>query len=77
MIRGVKLCKQPPRISYMLFADDSYMYCKVNEDDAMNVVRLLHKFEYASGKKVNLLKSSLFFSTNVSRQYRVHLCNVL
>lgn len=57
----------------MLFADDSYLYYKASEEEAaMKMLRLLQTFENASGKKVNLLKSLVSFSTNVT-----HLCNVL
>lgn len=34
-------------------------------NEATNMMRLLHTFERASGQKVNVMKSSAFFSTNV------------
>lgn len=56
-IQGIKVCRHAPRISHMLFADDSYLYCKANEEDAMRVLNLLQTFDKASGQKVYLLKS--------------------
>uniref|UniRef100_A0A803QG53 Reverse transcriptase domain-containing protein n=1 Tax=Cannabis sativa TaxID=3483 RepID=A0A803QG53_CANSA len=44
----------------MLFADDSFLYCKVNREEAQQVLELLNAFERASGQKVNLV----FFSSN-------------
>lgn len=63
-IQGVKVCKRAPSITHMLFADDSYLYCKAGESEAQRMMEILSKFELASGKKVNRSKSSVFFSTN-------------
>lgn len=49
----------------MLFADDCYLYCNASDVEAENMSRLLQVFEQASGQKVNLIKSVIFFSTNV------------
>lgn len=44
-ITGVKICKQAPTITHMLFADDSYVYCKANKEETVNVLKLLNMFE--------------------------------
>lgn len=61
----------------MLFADDSYLYCNANEEEADHMRRLLQEFEQASGQKVNLTKSVVFFSTNVQQEERNQLCSRL
>ncbi|KAL8128040.1 hypothetical protein AgCh_014833 [Apium graveolens] len=48
--------------------DDVYFY---------QVLDLLNEFEIASGQKVNLLKSSVLFSTNVIPDNRDHICQIL
>lgn len=64
-------------ITHMLFADDSYIYCKDNVQEASKVSNLLNVFEKATGQKVNTSKSSIFFSTNIIDSYRKELCDVL
>ncbi|XP_060969497.1 uncharacterized protein LOC115713198 [Cannabis sativa] len=44
--------------------DDRFLYCKANREEAQRVLELLNTFEQASGQKVNLNKSSVFFSSN-------------
>ncbi|KAL8107925.1 hypothetical protein AgCh_024360 [Apium graveolens] len=50
---------------------------KANEKEAYQVLDLLNEFEIASGQKVNLLKSSVFFSTNIIPDNRDHVCQIL
>uniref|UniRef100_A0A803NGT2 Reverse transcriptase domain-containing protein n=1 Tax=Cannabis sativa TaxID=3483 RepID=A0A803NGT2_CANSA len=76
-IRGCKVANRAPVISHMLFADDSYVYCRANENEASNVIQLLSIFENASGQTVNFDKSSLFFSSNTLPTVRSLICNVM
>lgn len=77
LIQGVRICRRAPVISHMLFADDSYVFCKASEIEAANMVSLLRKFELASGQQVNLGKSYIFFSSNVSEAIKREICGVL
>lgn len=76
-IHGIKVCRNAPSINHMLFADDSYLYCRANEEEGMKISDLLQIYDAASGQKVNLQKSSIFFSSNVIESNRVDLCNSL
>lgn len=40
-INGVKICRQTPVISHILFADDRYFYCKVGSSETRRVLNLL------------------------------------
>uniref|UniRef100_A0A803NSB0 Reverse transcriptase domain-containing protein n=1 Tax=Cannabis sativa TaxID=3483 RepID=A0A803NSB0_CANSA len=66
LIHGCKVVNGAPKVSHMLFADDSYLYCKTTLQEANRIRELLHQFECASGQKVNLGKSSIFYSTKYS-----------
>uniref|UniRef100_A0A803PL05 Reverse transcriptase domain-containing protein n=1 Tax=Cannabis sativa TaxID=3483 RepID=A0A803PL05_CANSA len=76
-IRGCKVANGAPTISHMLFADDSYLYCRANEREATNVIRLLKIFEEASGQVVNFNKSSIFYSNNTTQNTRDHICHLM
>lgn len=76
-LHGIKICRQAPIVSHMLFMDDSYVYCKARKEEAIKVLELLHIYEKESGQKVNLEKSSVFFSTNVISYNRSMICHEL
>lgn len=64
-------------VSHMLFADDSYLYCKAHVEEAWKIMELLEIYERESGQKVNLGKSSIFFNTNVIPHNRSMICQGL
>lgn len=43
----------------------------------MKVLNLLQMFEKAAGQKINRSESSIFFSTNIIRSNRQHVCQML
>lgn len=76
-LHGVKISRKAPAISHMLFADDTYFYCRANKEEARRVVELLSVYERASGQKINSSKSSVFFSSNTIQYNKTDLCNEL
>lgn len=60
LLLGVSVSRGVPVISYMLFADDSYIYYNANVEEASQVISLFCCFERALGQHVNLLKSLAF-----------------
>lgn len=59
-VHGIKVCRKAPMVTHMLFADDSYLFCKADSSEAMKMVELLSVYERASGQQVNKDKSSIF-----------------
>ncbi|XP_060960022.1 uncharacterized protein LOC133030933 [Cannabis sativa] len=77
LLKGCKVANGALVISHMLFADDSYVYCRANERETSNVLRLLQLFEAATGQQVNFTKSSIFFSSNTPLIIRERMCSMM
>ncbi|KAL8092159.1 hypothetical protein AgCh_034453, partial [Apium graveolens] len=76
-ITGVKICRKAPVISHMLFADDSYLFCKANSEEALRMRDLLEIYERATGQQVNKSKCTVFYSSNVLQYNREPVGQIL
>ncbi|KAL0457897.1 UNVERIFIED_CONTAM: putative mitochondrial protein [Sesamum latifolium] len=63
-LRGVVVCRTAPKISHLLFADDTLISCSTTRNSMRCVLRILETYEKAAGQKVNVQKSSVAFSPN-------------
>uniref|UniRef100_A0A803QIG7 Reverse transcriptase domain-containing protein n=1 Tax=Cannabis sativa TaxID=3483 RepID=A0A803QIG7_CANSA len=77
LLQGCRVANGALSISHMLFIDDSYLFCQASSGAASNVRTLLHSFEMTSGQKVNVTKSSIFFSPNTDLLLRNKICSTL
>lgn len=64
-LHGIKLSTYCPPVHHLLFADDSLLLCKANLEKANTITECLKAYEGASGQAINLLKSSIIFSSKV------------
>ena len=63
-IRGVSSCPAGPRVSHLLFADDSLVFCTATISECVRIQSLLYQYEQASRQSVNRGKTDIFFSSN-------------
>ena len=61
-IHGFSLCRRGPKLTHLLFVDDSLLFCKATMEECGKVLNMLSDYEDASGQKINKSKTTLFFS---------------
>ena len=66
-IRGVSICRSGPRLTHLLFADDSLIFCGANDNECQKLMEILAKYEQASGQQINRSKTTPFFSKSMSQ----------
>ncbi|KAL0413689.1 UNVERIFIED_CONTAM: hypothetical protein Sradi_1570600 [Sesamum radiatum] len=69
-LQGVAVCRQAPRDSHLLFADDSLIFCQATIDTALCILEVLGIFGRAAGQKINFNKSSVVFNRNTEASLR-------
>jgi len=76
-IQGHRICVGAPRISHLLFADDSIFFCKASAPQAVAVKEVLGLYERASGQTVNVQKSNVVFAKGVPTSRREEILIIL
>ncbi|XP_018474082.1 uncharacterized protein LOC108845359 [Raphanus sativus] len=69
-LQGVRVARGSPRVSHLLFADDTMFFCQSNEASCSTLMRILSDYEGASGQKINSHKSSITFSKKTPQDRR-------
>ena len=64
-IHGYSLCRRGPKLTHLLFADDSLIFCRATLEECNKVMDILRVYEEASGQKINRSKTPLFFSNSI------------
>ena len=65
-IHGFSLCRRGSKLTHLLFADDSLLFCRITVEECVNVLKILEAYERASSQKVIRDKTTLFFSRSTS-----------
>ncbi|KAG8640984.1 hypothetical protein MANES_13G093526v8 [Manihot esculenta] len=63
-LRGLVVSMHGPSVSYLLFVNDSILFSHASMEEARIIKQNLEQYSRASGKSINLNKSSLVFSPN-------------
>jgi hypothetical protein len=61
-LNGIKVAPTTPAVNHLLFADDSLLFFKASSEGASEMKKVLTKYCDASGQRINMDKSSIFFS---------------
>ena len=76
-IEGVRVCRNAPSVSHLLFADDSLILMKANMTNATSLRQALDQYCASSGQLVSQSKCSIFFSPNVDPDLKAEICTEL
>ena len=76
-LNGISICRGAPRITHLFFTDDSLLFCRANGTEFSKLKEILSMYELASGQKINIDKSSIFFSPNTSQELKDEIINIL
>lgn len=76
-IHGVRVCRRAQSISHLMFADECILFFKAEIEESNHIVNIMHTFEAASGQVINLSKSCINFSRNVSPSIQADISSSL
>ena len=64
-------------MTHLFFADDNILFCKATPIECQVLKSILRRYEEASGQKINIDKSSVFFSPNTNHDTKNEIFNIL
>ena len=77
ILRAFALCRNGPRLTHLLFADDSLLFCRATNQECSNILEILEVYGRCSGQQINRNKTTIFFSKLTSEEKREHIKQVL
>jgi hypothetical protein len=76
-IDGIRVYKNAPSFSHLLFIDDSLILMKGDMTNATSLQQVLDTYCDNSGKMGSLAKSSIYFSPHTNVVMRAEICETL
>ena len=76
-MEGIRVCRNAPSVSHLLFADDSLILMRADVLNATSLQQVLDTYCASSGQMVSLAKSSIFFSPNTSVVSKAEISQIL
>lgn len=65
-LHGTRVCRLAPLINHLLFADDSFLFCKATLAEAHKIKEILLFYQNAYGQALNFGKSAITFYSQFS-----------
>lgn len=69
-LHGISVAPTAPTISHLFFADDTILFTKATPNECLHIMHILRVYEHASGQRINLQKTVITFSPNMSQSIR-------
>lgn len=76
-IHGISIATNAPAISHVLYDDDSILFCRAKQEEATAIMQIPKTYQTASGQQVNMEKSEMIFSSNISMDYMKSFQDIL
>ncbi|KAL0411063.1 UNVERIFIED_CONTAM: hypothetical protein Slati_3696000 [Sesamum latifolium] len=76
-LQDVAVAQHVPRISHLLFADDTLIFSQASEEALGCIKRILEQLEQAFRLKINLDKLAMVFSRNVPQAHHTSFATIL
>ncbi|GER55378.1 heat stress transcription factor A-7b [Striga asiatica] len=75
--KDTRIAKDGPQLTHLLFADDLLILCKAEMSQANKILHILQDYSHFTCQRVNIEKSSIYFSRNTTPDVQDRCCQIL
>ena len=72
-IRGYSLSRNSPRLTHLVFADDSLLFCRSTIQECQKILDILDTYGRCSSQQINKNKTTILFSKSIDEGTRDHI----
>lgn len=76
-ISPIKVTRNAPGVSHLLFADDSLLFFKADQSQAVQMKQVLENFCRGTGMLINPAKCSILFNKRCPENSQIHISSTL
>ncbi|GAA0139421.1 hypothetical protein LIER_35086 [Lithospermum erythrorhizon] len=76
-LTGLKIRRGSPSVSHILFAEDTFVFCRATVEEGETFMQILEDYELASGHKVNVEKTTVSFERRTRGRSREAVMRIL
>lgn len=76
-ISGLMFTRRSPKLSHLLFVDDTMILTKADDGEAYEVLSILNLYSWISGQRINSAKSSIIFGGVVQHRLKETIGDIL
>ena len=69
-MHGVSICRRAPKVSHLLFVDDSLLICQASREEVQAIKDIMQLYATTLGQCINFMKSSIYFSSNTGANHK-------
>ena len=74
---GYSLCKNGPKLTHLLFANDSLLFCRATPQECEKVLEILDTYSQGSGQHINKSKTTIFFNRSTTLKRKQYIKDAL
>lgn len=75
-LMGIRVCRRALAINYLLFTDDSLIFCKVALEASIHLLRIFNEYGQVLDHCINNEKKTMVFSHNVKEDVRIKISSI-
>lgn len=68
--KGIRICPNALELTHLFFEDDNFLFLQADLDSVGTLQKVLNTYHVASGQRINMTKSSVFYNKGLKKEVK-------